>query len=137
MMKRIFGLVDCNNFYASCERIFNPKLEGKPIVVLSNGDGCVIARSNEAKALGIKMAQPVFLMKDLIKRHNVQVFSSNYELYGHMSNRMIDTCKQFTPKVEVYSIDEVFLDFTHDHYKDMTVIGQQIRYLIKKGLGLT
>jgi DNA polymerase V len=89
MLKPIFALVDCNNFYASCERVFAPRLEGKPVVVLSNGDGCIIARSNEAKTLGIKMGQPLFECKDIIKKHQVAVLSSNYTLYGNFSSRVM------------------------------------------------
>ncbi|GGK64143.1 Y-family DNA polymerase [Rufibacter glacialis] len=109
-MTSLFALVDCNNFYASCERLFNPDLIGKPIVVLSNNDGCVIARSNEAKALGIKMGAPLFEIKDLLARDGVHVFSSNYELYGDMSRRVVLTLSEYSPNVEVYSIDESFLD---------------------------
>lgn len=107
----MIALVDCNNFYASCERVFNPSLNGRPVVVLSNNDGCTIARSNEAKELGIKMGAPAFEIKDLITKHNVAVFSSNYTLYGDMSNRVMATLRDFTPSLEVYSIDEAFLDF--------------------------
>lgn len=136
MMPPIIALIDANNFYVSCERVFNPRLEGLPVVVLSNGDGCIVARSNEAKALGIKMAQPVFMIRELIKRHQVQVFSSNYELYGDMSRRMIATCQQYTPHIEIYSIDEAFLDFSHCSYRDMTLLGLDIRKTIGRGLGL-
>ncbi len=108
----IFGLADCNNFYASCERVFNPALAAAPVVVLSNNDGCVIARSNEAKALGIAMGEPAFKREPFFRRHNVHVFSSNYALYGDMSNRVMRTLARFTPEMEVYSIDEAFLDFT-------------------------
>ena len=96
-MPPIFALVDCNNFYASCERVFNPRLEGKPIVVLSNNDGCVVARSNEAKALGIGMGVPEFQIRPLLRAHRVQVFSSNYTLYGDMSQRVMETLEQFCP----------------------------------------
>ena len=108
--KAKFALVDCNNFYASCERVFEPKLEGKPIVVLSNNDGCIIARSNEAKALGIKMGLPYFKVKDLIVRNGVVVKSSNYPLYGDMSSRVMRVISQYSPIQEVYSIDESFID---------------------------
>jgi len=107
--KLLFALVDCNNFYASCERVFNPSLIGKPIVVLSNNDGCAIARSNEAKALGIPMGAPYFQYQELFKKNKVVVFSSNYTLYGQMSHRVMQTLEQFTPDMEVYSIDEAFL----------------------------
>ena len=105
-----FALVDCNNFYASCERVFEPKLEGRPIVVLSNNDGCIIARSNEAKALGIKMGVPYFKVRDLIVRNGVVVKSSNYPLYGDMSSRVMRVISQYSPIQEVYSIDESFID---------------------------
>src|SRR2546422_10921620 len=101
----MIGLVDCNNFYVSCERAFDPTLEGVPVVVLSNNDGCVVARSNEAKALGIGMGVPAFQIRSLIRVHDVQVFSSNYALYGDMSRRVMETLGQFTPSLEVYSID--------------------------------
>lgn len=107
----MIALVDCNNFYASCERVFNPSLNGRPVIVLSNNDGCVVARSNESKAIGIKMGVPAFEIKEIITRHNVAVFSSNYTLYGEMSNRVMATLRDFTPSLEVYSIDEAFLDF--------------------------
>lgn len=107
----MFALVDCNNFYASCERVFHPSLLGKPIVVLSNNDGCVIARSNEAKALGVPMGAPAFEYAQLFKEKGIQVFSSNYELYGDMSSRVMSTLATFTPDIEVYSIDESFLKF--------------------------
>ena len=106
----MIALVDCNNFYASCERVFQPKLENKPIVVLSNNDGCVIARSNEAKALGIKMGAPAFKMKPIFDYHNIHVFSSNFALYGDLSNRVMQILSQESPAIEIYSIDEAFLD---------------------------
>jgi len=105
-----FALVDCNNFYASCERVFEPKLEGKPIVVLSNNDGCIIARSNEAKVLGIKMGAPYFKLKNLITQNGVVVKSSNYPLYGDMSSRVMKVIGEYSPVQEVYSIDESFID---------------------------
>ena len=105
-----FALVDCNNFYASCERVFEPKLEGRPIVVLSNNDGCIIARSNEAKALGIKMGAPYFKLKNLITQNGVVVKSSNYPLYGDMSSRVMKVIGEYSPVQEVYSIDESFID---------------------------
>ena len=108
-MKHACALIDCNNFYVSCERVFNPRLENKPVVVLSNNDGCVIARSNEAKACGIKMGTPFFQNRTLFARHNVAVLSSNYALYGDMSQRVMATLQQLAPEVERYSIDEAFL----------------------------
>jgi DNA polymerase V len=106
----MFALVDCNNFYVSCERAFQPELEGKPVVVLSNNDGCLISRSSEAKALGLKMGEPYFQVKPLIQRHGVRVFSSNYTLYGDMSRRVMHYLASVAPEVEIYSIDECFLD---------------------------
>lgn len=106
----MFALVDCNNFYVSCERVFNPGLQGKAIVVLSNNDGCVIARSDEAKALDITMGMPFYLAKPIVKKHRVKVFSSNYALYGDMSDRVLKVMARFVPALEMYSIDEAFLD---------------------------
>lgn len=106
----MFALADCNNFFASCERVFRPDLQGKPIIVLSSNDGCAVARSNEAKALGIKMGAPLFQIRDIIKRHNVAVFSGNMALYGDMSQRVRWVLEEYAPSVEVYSIDECFLD---------------------------
>ncbi len=131
-----FALVDCNSFYVSCERVFRPDLEGVPVVVLSNNDGCVIARSNEAKALGIKMGTPFFQMKDLMRRERVEVFSSNYELYGDMSRRVVSTLSQFTPNLEVYSIDECFLDLSHLRPEEVTAYGQRIRQTVLEWTGI-
>lgn len=111
-MNDLFALVDCNNFYVSCERVFNPALKHRPVVVLSNNDGCIIARSEEAKAIGIRMGQPVFECRSLIARHGVRVFSSNYSLYGDISRRIMDVLHLSCPEVEIYSIDEAFLDLT-------------------------
>ena len=108
----MYALIDCNNFYASCERVFNPSLNGKPVVVLSNNDGCVIARSNEAKALGIPMGAPAFEYKYLFERNNVNVFSANFALYGDMSNRIMNILSDYSPNQEIYSIDECFLDLS-------------------------
>ena len=119
-MSHVFAIVDCNNFYVSCEQVFNPKLVGKPVVVLSNNDGCVVARSNEAKALGITMGVPVFKISNLIKTRGVQVFSSNYSLYGDMSQRIMNTLSGFTPYIEIYSIDEAFLDLSQFKQYDLT-----------------
>lgn len=105
----MFALVDCNNFYASCERVFRPDLVGKPVVVLSNNDGCVIARSNEAKAVGVPMGAPAFEYEQLFKKHGVQVFSANFALYGDMSQRVMSVLSEFSPEMEIYSIDEAFL----------------------------
>lgn len=131
----MFALVDGNNFYVSCERVFNPALEGKPVVVLSNNDGCIISRSNEAKALGFKMAQPVYQTKDIIEKHNVAVFSSNYTLYGDMSNRMMKTLMDFSPEVEVYSIDEAFLNL-QGITVNLDEYAQRIKSTIQKNIGI-
>ena len=135
-MAPIFALLDCNNFYASCERLFNPRLEGKPVVVLSNNDGCIIARSNEAKALGIKMGEPFFRCRQLIEAHKVQVFSSNYPLYGDLSQRVMDVVCQLEPKVEVYSIDEAFIQIPPRRAEELLANGRHIRATIKKQVGI-
>lgn len=135
-MPSVFALVDCNNFYASCERVFNPKLNGKPIVVLSNNDGCVVARSNEAKALGIGMGVPEFQIRSVLRTHRVQVFSSNYTLYGDLSQRVMETLEQFSPHIEVYSIDEAFLSLLGFARRDLTEYGRQIRRTVKQWTGI-
>ena len=132
----VFALVDCNNFYASCERVFDPKLEGKPVVVLSNNDGCVVARSDEAKAMGIGMGVPEFQIRRLLRAHDVQVFSSNYALYGDMSRRVMDTLAQFTPNLEVYSIDEAFLSLSGFASRNLTEYGRMIRATVKRWTGI-
>jgi DNA polymerase V len=134
-MKRAIALVDCNNFYVSCERVFQPRLEGKPVVVLSNNDGCVVSRSQEVKDLGLKMAVPWYQMKEMAKRHGIIAFSSNYSLYADLSNRVMSLLAQFSPDQEVYSIDESFLDLTgipSDHAQ----YAQQIRETIRRCLGI-
>lgn len=130
----MFGLIDCNNFYASCERVFNPSLNGKPIVVLSNNDGCVIARSNEAKALGIKMGIPAYQIKDIVKQHDVAVFSSNYVLYGDMSGRVMSMLAELAPEIEVYSIDEAFLNL--EGIQDLQTLGSEIARQVTRGTGI-
>ena len=132
----MIALVDCNNFYVSCERVFNPSLEGKAVVVLSNNDGCVIARSNEAKALGIKMGEPAFKLEALIKQHQVAVYSSNYALYGDMSNRVTQTLHEFAPQLENYSIDESFLDLSNMPYVDLFEYCKMIRQKVKQYTGI-
>ena len=131
----MIALIDCNNFYASCERVFNPSLEGKAIVVLSNNDGCVIARSQEAKDLDIWMGAPAFKIQELVEQHQVKVFSSNYTLYGDMSARVMQTLRQFSPNVEVYSIDEAFLD-AGGLPQDLESWGQQLRATVRKNVGI-
>ena len=123
----MYALIDCNNFYVSCERVFQPKWRGKPVVVLSNNDGCIISRSEEAKALGIGMAAPEFKVRPLLKEYNVGVFSSNYALYGDLSNRLMKTMELFTPNVEIYSIDEAFLDFTGVEADDFHRLALQMK----------
>lgn len=130
----MFGLLDCNNFYASCERVFNPALNGKPIVVLSNNDGCVIARSNEAKAIGIKMGAPAFQIKDEVLKYDISVFSSNYTLYGDMSGRVMSILTDQVPEIEVYSIDEAFI--TLDGINDLQTLGAKIIDKIIRGTGI-
>src|ERR687893_1514586 len=103
------ALIDCNNFYVSCERVFDPSLRGRPLVVLSNNDGCVVARSEEAKALGVGMGVPLFKVRELVRAHDIKVYSSNYALYADMSQRVMAALHEFTPEVEVYSIDEAFV----------------------------
>ncbi|UBZ08791.1 Y-family DNA polymerase [Salegentibacter mishustinae] len=122
----MFALVDCNNFYASCERVFDPSLRNKPVVVLSNNDGCVIARSNEAKALGIPMGAPAFQFEKDFEAKGISVFSSNYSLYGDMSGRVMNILTQFTPEIEVYSIDESFLKFNGFELYDLERIGKEM-----------
>lgn len=135
---QLFALVDVNNFYVSCERVFAPKLEGVPMVVLSNNDGCAVARSAEVKVLGVKMATPWFQMKDLAKQHGIQAYSSNYTLYGDMSSRVVEVLRRFTPNLEVYSIDESFLQIETvlKQYADPTSLGQIIKQDVKDTTGL-
>lgn len=133
----MIALVDCNNFYASCERLFAPKLRNRPVVVLSNNDGCVIARSNEAKDLGIVMGAPAFQIKEVVEKNGVAVFSSNYVLYGDLSNRVHRTLAEFTPEIEVYSIDECFLNLSGftliDTYQSY---GSKIKRTVQRNTGI-
>src|SRR4029434_8451148 len=135
-MAVLFALIDCNNFYVSCERLFQPVLHGKPVVVLSNNDGCVLARSDEAKALGIPMGLPAFKLADLIKEHHIEVFSSNYTLYGDLSARVMTTLAQWAPAVEVYSIDEAFLDLTGLSTDALRTYGQTLRTTMHRWTGI-
>ena len=130
------ALVDCNSFYVSCERLFNPKIRSKPVVVLSNNDGCIISRSTEAKALGIKMGEPYFKAKDTILRNKVYVFSSNYSLYGDLSRRVMRTLKRFNPILEIYSIDEAFLDLTNYPDDEVEDVGKEIRSIVLQWTGI-
>jgi len=131
----MYALIDCNNFYASCERVFNPSLNGKPVVVLSNNDGCVIARSNESKALGIPMGANAFEFKYLFERNNVNVFSANFTLYGDMSNRIMNILSDYSPNQEIYSIDECFLDVS-GMLVDLTEYGLKMRKHVVKWTGV-
>ena len=130
------ALIDCNSFYVSCERLFNPKIRKLPVVVLSNNDGCIISRSNEAKALGIKMGEPYFKARNIIIKNNVQVFSSNYSLYGDISRRVMRTLKRFNSKIEVYSIDEAFLDLSNFSDKEVKDVGKEIRNTVLQWTGI-
>lgn len=132
-----FALVDCNNFYASCEKLFRPDLRHVPLVVLSNNDGCIVARSKEAKTLGIKMGAPLHQVKDQLTYHNVAVFSSNYALYGDISNRVMETLAALAPAIEIYSIDEAFLDLTGvSNCMDLAKFGFQIKNTVQKNVGI-
>jgi DNA polymerase V len=132
----MYALVDCNNFYCSCERLFNPKLLGKPMVVLSNNDGCAIARSEEAKALGIAMGTPAFMIERILKQHQVEVFSSNYTLYNDMSDRVMKTLAEFVPRLEIYSIDEAYLDLNDLRYTDLLLLGKRICKTVMHNIGI-
>ena len=132
----MFALVDCNNFYASCERVFQPQWKGKPVVILSNNDGCVIARSNVAKALGIPMGAPAFKYQAQFKRQKIKVFSSNYPLYGDMSSRVMSILERYTPNIELYSIDEAFLQFKGFDLFDLQKEGMKMQKQIKKWTGI-
>ena len=134
--KNKIALVDCNSFYVSCERLFNPKIQKKAVVVLSNNDGCVISRSREAKDLGIKMGEPYFKVKDLVKKNKVEVYSSNYALYGDISRRVMKVLKTFSPKVEIYSIDEAFIDLSFIDEKGAEDYGREIRSRVLKWTGI-
>lgn len=130
------ALIDCNNFYVSCERVFQPKLEGKPVLVLSNNDGCVVARSNEVKALGLRMGEPWFKLEKLAKQHGIIAFSSNYTLYDDLSTRVMSILSTFSPRQEIYSIDECFLDLDGFDPKSLMAYGQTIRHTIMRNVGI-
>ena len=132
----MYALVDCNNFFVSCERVFNPSLQGKPVVVLSNNDGCIISRSNEAKALGIKMGQPLFEIDWMVKRYDVKIFSSNFALYGDMSDRVMNILRGFAPSIEVYSIDEAFIDLTGVREDSLGEMAAALTSKIKRETGI-
>lgn len=132
----MYGLADCNNFYVSCERVFNPSLNGVPVVVLSNNDGCVISRSQEAKKLGIKMGEPLFKLKQLVQKENIKVFSSNFALYGDMSFRVMSTLAKAVPSLEVYSIDEAFLNLEGINAVEVKKLISELAYRVKIHTGI-
>ena len=134
--KNKIALVDCNSFYVSCERLFDPSIIKKPVIVLSSNDGCVISRSTEAKALDIKMGEPYFKVEKIVKKNNVKVFSSNYSLYGDISRRVMKTLRQFSPQIEIYSIDEAFLDLSLIKDEDLFEYGNKIRKTVLKWTGI-
>ncbi len=135
-MTSAIALIDANSFYCSCERLFDARLHNKPVIVLSNNDGCVIARTDEAKRLGITMGAPVFQVQDVIDQHNVNVFSSNYALYGDVSGRLMELLHEFTPEVEVYSIDEAFMNLDGGNTEELDERGRDIKRKIEKWLGI-
>ncbi len=135
-MKTVFALIDCNNFFVSCERLFRPDLEGKPVVVLSSNDGCVVARSNEAKAIGIPMGAPAFKYRYLFNEHKVQTFSANFEIYGDISKRITSLLMTVTPKIEIYSVDESFLDLSTLPIKNYAAWGRAVRDSVFKNIGV-
>ena len=135
-MKPIFALIDCNNFFVSCERVFRPELEGKPVVVLSSNDGCAVARSNEAKQLGIPMGAPAFKFRYLFRQHNITQFSANFELYGNISKRITEILTRVTPRTEVYSVDESFLDLSNLPITNYVAWGKALRDQIWKEVGV-
>ncbi len=132
----MIGLCDCNNFFVSCERLFNPALEGRPVIVMSSNDGCVVARSNEAKALGIKMGQPLYQIKELIARENVATLSTNLQLYGDMSQRVMQVLRENIPSVEIYSIDEAFLDFSGFDLATVEEFGRDLSRKVRRATGI-
>lgn len=132
----MYGLCDCNNFFVSCERLFRPDLEGRPVVVLSSNDGCVISRSNEAKTLGIRMGQPYFQVRGMIERHDVAVFSGNMALYGDLSRRVIGRLRELVPAAEVYSIDEAFIDFGGIATEELDALGHRLGRTIRRDTGI-
>ena len=134
--KNNIALIDCNSFYVSCERLFNPKVINKPVVVLSNNDGCVISRSTEAKKIGIKMGEPYFKVKELVKKNNIHIFSSNYALYGDISRRVMKVIKEFSDKMEIYSIDEAFISLSFIENQRLEEYGREIRERILKWTGI-
>ena len=135
-MEEVFGLIDCNNFYVSCERVFRPDLEGKPVIVLSNNDGCCVARSQEVKNLGVLMGDPVFKIRDLIKRENITLFSSNYAYYGDVSHRVVQTLGSMVPSIEPYSIDESFLNLGEFREREVERLARELRERVHRWVGI-
>ncbi len=133
---RMYAHIDCNNFFASCERLFRPGLEGKPIAVLSNNDGCIISRSAEVKALDVPMGVPLFKVKDIVRQHDVQLFSANFELYGDVSERIVLLLQEITPLIEVYSIDECFLDLSELDITSFTTWAKNVQERIRNEIGI-
>jgi DNA polymerase V len=131
----IYALVDYNNFYVLCERVFNPKLEGRPVIILSSNDGCAIARSNEAKECGVKMAQPLYQFADIVKKHDIQVLSANFHLYTDMSNRVMQVLADMAPETQKYSVDKCFLDIT-GMTDDLNDYGHAVRTKVKQWTGI-
>ncbi len=136
MPQPIFALVDCNNFFVSCERVFQPNLEKRPVMVLSSNDGCVVARSQEVKDLGIRMGQPAFQVRDLILEHDIRVFSSNFNLYSDMSHRIMSILSNESPQVEIYSVDEAFLDFSGFELSELAAQGHKMRDQVRQWTGI-
>ena len=134
--RQMYGLIDCNNFFVSCERVFNPSLRDVPVVVLSNNDGCVVAMSNEAKALGIPRGEPYFRIKELCDRHGIQVRSGNHRLYGDLSSRVMSTVGELVDRIEVYSIDEAFLDFGNVPVKELDALCHEIVRRVRRNVGI-
>ena len=132
----MIGLIDCNNFFVSCERVFNPSLYDNPIVVLSNNDGCVVSLSNEAKELGIKRGVPIAQIQDIVEKNNVKVYSSNYKLYGDMSTRVMSILMTIIPNIEIYSIDEAFIDFSNVPESKLDEICRSIVHKIRRSTGI-
>ena len=136
MKQPLFALIDCNNFFVSCERLFQPQLEGKPVVVLSSNDGCAVSRSNEAKALGIPMGAPAFKYRDFFRQHGVTQFSANFELYGDISRRITELLSTITPRIEIYSVDESFLDLSKLPITDYEAWGREVQRRVWQWIGI-
>ncbi|MET1033314.1 MAG: hypothetical protein ABWX94_02340, partial [Candidatus Saccharimonadales bacterium] len=134
--EKVYALIDCNNFFVSCERLFRPDMENRPVVVLSSNDGCVVARSNEAKQLGVPMGAPVFKHRELFQKHNIQQFSGSFELYGDISKRITTLLTTITPRIEIYSVDESFLDISELALTDYTAWAKAVKASVFKNIGV-